>query len=260
MQNRYTGDVGDFGKYGLLRALCAADTSLRLKLGVVWYLIPCETHNEDGKHINYLRNVTKAATARLKNCDPMLYDGLRKLFINDRNEIVTERRLVAAIESSGLLPSGTAFYDAPLSYSRQMPTSDRLRLRSAWLQGALKATASADLVFLDPDNGIECKSVGRTDLPGPKYVYWEEIESFVDRGQSVVVYHHLNRSCPSTEQVEKLQTEFCKRMPDDFKTSVIIYRRGTRRAYFVVAAAEHRVVLVNELSRMLARWQDHFLN
>lgn len=39
MQDRYVGDIGDFGKYGLLRALCAHD----LSLGVVWYLVPDES-------------------------------------------------------------------------------------------------------------------------------------------------------------------------------------------------------------------------
>ena len=33
MQNRYAGDVGDFGKLGLLRQL----TSTRLDIGVNWY-------------------------------------------------------------------------------------------------------------------------------------------------------------------------------------------------------------------------------
>lgn len=38
MQNRYFGDVGDFGKYGLLRRICgvsAADECEALSLGVV---------------------------------------------------------------------------------------------------------------------------------------------------------------------------------------------------------------------------------
>ena len=33
MQDRYTGDIGDFAKYGLLRALEAGH-----RLGVAWYL------------------------------------------------------------------------------------------------------------------------------------------------------------------------------------------------------------------------------
>jgi hypothetical protein len=259
MQDRYTGDVGDFGKYGLLRALCRPDIRPQLKLGVVWYLVPSEIHNEDGKHINYLQALTKASTRRLRTCDPTLYEGLRKLLINDRNEIVTKNRRVAAIETSDLLPQGTVFYNVPLSYSRQMSTSDRLGVRGSWMERALELTALADLIFLDPDNGIECKSVERTDLTGPKYVYWDEIGFFVDRGQSVVIYHHLNRSCPSTVQVERFRIEFCKRMPRDCKTSNIIYRRGTRRAYFIVTAAKHRAAIVDRLSKVQTVWGNHFV-
>jgi hypothetical protein len=38
VQDRYVGDIGDFGKYGLLIALCGHD----LSLGVVWHLVPNE--------------------------------------------------------------------------------------------------------------------------------------------------------------------------------------------------------------------------
>jgi hypothetical protein len=259
MQDRYTGDVGDFGKYGLLRVLCSPEIRPQLKLAVVWYLVPSETHNEDGKHINYLRDVTKASARRLRKCDPILYDGLRKLLVNDRNEIVAKCRRVEVIETSDLLPPGTMFYSVPLSYSQQMPTSARLAARRTWMVGALQATASADVVFLDPDNGIECKSVERTALTGPKYVYWDEIESFVDRGQSVVIYHHLNRSCSSTEQVERLKNEFCQRVPENCNISKIIYRRGTRRAYFIVMAARHRAGISDQLSNILTKWENHFV-
>lgn len=54
MQNRYTGDIGDFAKYGLLRALGEGN-----KLGIVWYLYPDESHNEDGKHTAYLTKPEK---------------------------------------------------------------------------------------------------------------------------------------------------------------------------------------------------------
>lgn len=49
MQNRYSGDVGDFGKFGFLRHLCDGRT-----LGVVWYLYPDERGNGDGGHVDYL--------------------------------------------------------------------------------------------------------------------------------------------------------------------------------------------------------------
>lgn len=44
MQNRYAGDIGDFGKFGLLRALRGSG----LSIGVNWYLVPDETRIGDG--------------------------------------------------------------------------------------------------------------------------------------------------------------------------------------------------------------------
>ena len=47
MQDRYTGDIGDYGKLGMLRYLAAAGP----RVGVNWYRTPDEDHNEDGKFI-----------------------------------------------------------------------------------------------------------------------------------------------------------------------------------------------------------------
>ena len=54
MQDRYAGDVGDFGKLGMLRRIAATG----LKVGVNWYLTfkPEEHVNEDGKHIGYIKD------------------------------------------------------------------------------------------------------------------------------------------------------------------------------------------------------------
>lgn len=53
MQDKYFGDIGDFAKYGLLRAVVAGDPQLRL--GVLWYRVPDENLNRDGRHIEYLQ-------------------------------------------------------------------------------------------------------------------------------------------------------------------------------------------------------------
>ena len=46
MQNRYAGDIGDYGKLGLLRSLSRTG----LRIGVNWYLTPDEDRNGDGRH------------------------------------------------------------------------------------------------------------------------------------------------------------------------------------------------------------------
>ena len=49
MQNRYIGDIGDFAKYGLIRAITGIQ-----KIGIAWYLYPDESHNKGGRRIGYL--------------------------------------------------------------------------------------------------------------------------------------------------------------------------------------------------------------
>jgi hypothetical protein len=46
MQDRYAGDIGDFVKLAILRALAPG-----WHLGVAWWLYPDESHNGDGRHI-----------------------------------------------------------------------------------------------------------------------------------------------------------------------------------------------------------------
>jgi len=65
VQDRYAGDVGDFGKYGLLRALCKDD----LSLGVVWYLVPDEEGTGDGGHVGVLGQDVPTMR-KYMNCGP----------------------------------------------------------------------------------------------------------------------------------------------------------------------------------------------
>jgi hypothetical protein len=49
-----------------------------------------------------------------------------------------------------------------------------------------------DLVFFDPDNGIEVKlRVGRKG--SSKYLYWDEIGRFWKAGHSLLIYQHFPR-------------------------------------------------------------------
>ena len=49
MKNQYVGDVGDYGKYSMLRFF--ADNGI--KVGVNWYLTENDG-SKDGKHTSYL--------------------------------------------------------------------------------------------------------------------------------------------------------------------------------------------------------------
>ena len=102
MEDRYLGDVGDFGKYGLLKALCLQSENsegYNRSLGVVWYLVPDEAGSGDGKLTSYLKGAPENL-GLYRSCDPDLYDLLREIVRGDQ-------RNVAAIRQEQILPSGT---------------------------------------------------------------------------------------------------------------------------------------------------------
>jgi hypothetical protein len=219
MQNRYTGDVGDFGKYGLLRAL-VGHPSPDLHLAVVWYLVTTEeSRTRDGGHTAYLEPKN---AARYRPCDPALYDVLRMVARGERR--------VAAIERSGIFPRDTVFFRKPVPLTTAVPP------REQWLGSAFAATDGCDLVFLDPDNGIARGTRHR----GPKHASVNELRRFVARDQSLVVYHHLARrphEAQTGEMVASLQREF------DSVVFGVRWRRGTGRLFVIIPAHRHLSIL-----------------
>ncbi|MDP2948491.1 MAG: hypothetical protein Q8P22_03000, partial [Chloroflexota bacterium] len=128
MQDRYVGDLGDFGKYALLKSLCSsAFAEPELRLGVVWYLVADERKGNDGRYTDYLKD-TGQNGARFRRCDPSLYDALRRI-------VHSEQRGVLSVRTGGVLPTGTAFYEEPLTF-KDVPVKGRLPHRSRWLRGA----------------------------------------------------------------------------------------------------------------------------
>lgn len=200
MQDRYAGDLGDFPKFGLLRQLCDGDDNVAgLQLGVVWYLVPDESHNDDGKHIAYLRADSPHAVY-LRSLDRRLYDQLAGV-------VHSVERSTAALEAAGVLPPGTKTFGKPLDFSTLAArgSADRLSYRKSWIEDALAATAGCDLVFADPDNGIRrsSHSTDRTRTKAVKHAYLDELAEFAGRGQSLVIYHHADRSAPVIEQPKR---------------------------------------------------------
>ena len=244
MQDRYFGDVGDFGKYGLLRILHGcADAGAKLRLGVVWYLFPDEDHNADGMHLGYLRKPKD-----YRDCDEQLFDLLHPLIFDEVGQLIEGARQIKHAETSGMIPEGTQFYSEPLAFPFGMRFQDRKKLRHDWYAAALAATVGVDLVFVDPDNGIECK-IKRTAKKGPKYVYWDDVDTFVERGQSVVIYHHLGRNGGThPEQVENKLREMNERFGNGYESFAVRFKRGAGRAYFIIASPPHKDLLRQRLT------------
>jgi hypothetical protein len=247
VQDRYAGDVGDFLTYALLRWLIAPGADgWTPSLGIVWYLNPDESHNADGKHVTYLRDGNRVGE-RLRALDPDLHDRMRV--------VVDSERSVACVERSGTLPPGTRTYGQSLSLS-DLARSDRTTRRARrrlWLDGALAATVGCDVVFADPDNGIRA-----VDHPVPshrdrseKHAYLDELAAFAERGQSLIVYHHADRSAPAKVQAHTRLAELAAAMMQD-EIGVVRASRGSTRLFLITgvgSVAEHLAQRLEDLQR-----------
>lgn len=245
MQNRYVGDVGDFAKYSLLRSVSA---KRGLTLGIVWCLFNDESHNGDGRHTRYLR------TGELRALDSELHDCLAKI-------VHSGKRSVQDICAANLFPSSTVTFsdliNAP-DHSR-LSRESRLIRRSSWLAKAMAVTASCDLVFFDPDNGLEIPSVPRHAPKAGKYIFVDELRSFWIRGQSLLVYHHTNRTASVSDQTRSLKRRFASSFPEAAFIMTLLFRRGSCRHFWVLAQPGHASELKSRIDAMLASgWDGHF--
>ena len=238
MQNKYVGDVGDFANNGLLRWLCGkpelekADEDSpegKLKLGVVWYLY----HDDEraGGRTDYLKK-----PERFRDCDPKLYKFLGQLVKNGN-------RNIKAIQQGEILPKGTAYYaKCRCSYAGH----------EEWLRCALSATDEAELVFVNPDNGIAKEAEPPCTKDSSKHVYTNDLKRFVKRGQSLVIYQHTVRN--KGKALKQIQC-FSHRLRlelgvPDIRVHALWYRAEVARLYFIVVQpGKHQHIIEERLRK-----------
>jgi hypothetical protein len=242
MQNRYVADVGDFGKFALLNALTGTD----LRLGVMWYLNSVEESNADGGFTAY---------PNLRQCDPGLYEKLARILKHSK-------RNLSEIETRGILPPKTIFYRESLPFPDRGCVTGPVRAqqqgcRERWFKNGFKKVRPADLVFLDPDNGVAGKRVKKYSRKSVKYVFVDEITDSLNRHQSVVLYQHQRREPLQGQILQQLQ-EFSEYGSSGWALS---FHRQSVRIYFVLPSPEHREQLKKRTTAFVeSRWgrEGHF--
>ena len=245
VQDRYAGDLGDFLKLGLLRWLVPPGDAAH-RLGVIWYLTLDEAHNADGKHVAYLAPASRAGR-KLRQLDADLYDRLAEM-------VQSGQRSTAALANAGVLGPTTSFFNEVLDLSAlPIAVRDARRAqRAAWLQRALEATAECGFVFADPDNGIRSVShaAGSHRNKAEKHAYLDELARFAERGQSLVVYHHADRSAPVPEQARRRLEDLAREVPIT-PIAAVRASRGTTRLFLIGAAsAPHEAYLRDRLEEL----------
>ena len=179
MKYQYLGDINDYHKYGLLRAISNAT---ELKTLVAWMLTP-DDDSIDGQRTKYLE-----CSHKWKRYDPELYcvlkETLNKRKCYQNQKIQSAEKNLSQFEKSSILKR-TNFYSAL--------TPDNANGRVSWFNVLLREAKSTDIVFLDPDNGLEIESKHYGQKKSSKYLYWREVNTLWQNGKSLLIYQHFRR-------------------------------------------------------------------
>ncbi|MFH1347700.1 MAG: hypothetical protein ABIH22_03315 [Candidatus Margulisiibacteriota bacterium] len=248
MQDKYVGDAGDFGKYGLLRFIFDPKYGCKLKLGINWYHVPNDGNEEDGNKIGYL--LDENDNFCMREADSGLYSVLKKIVKPRRNNKVVEShgtRVIDEVQHNSILPANTLYYDSVLHKEGN---------RGKWHEEAIKKLQDSDIVFLDPDNGLEPNN------GSIKHVFDSEVVDYYQgQRKSLIIYQHGNRG-KHRDKFKKIKKML--NTPDIF---YLHYRRYGVRYYLFILRTEHKNFIerrINELflsnwcKTMNNRWKPHF--
>jgi len=225
MKNQYFGDINDYKKYSLLRFLSRYG---QIETVICWVL----THDDDGSdgnRVKYLQQPDK-----WRGYDPALYDYLR--------EYVFRRgiRDVKIIETPDIL-TNCRFYSEIIE--------DNIELREVYFNRFLEFAKGADLIFFDPDNGLEVKSVplGRTN--SSKYLYWSEVKISYKAGHSILIYQHFPRM-QRESYIHNLVQQF-KAITD---VGRIFYYKTRHVVFFLLPQPKHEELFIESNANILNVW------
>ena len=232
MQNRYSGDLGDFSKLGLLRHL----SQTGLSIGLNWYLVPDEDHNNDGMHTGYLSDHSFEA------CDPDLWKALYP--------IAHGNRCISALEET----LDAKFYRDLLDF-RGLSKDERSQVRDRWHRNALECLKGCQIICVDPDNGLMTKSAaGKTK--SNKYVLSKELHSYYSSGSSVIYYQHKARKPDQyyIDQHKALLSNFV-----GATGTILKFTKTSLRYYCFIIRPEHQDIINDSVGHFLSsRWGAFF--
>jgi len=238
MQDRYTGDLGDFSKLGILRTLQTAG----LSIGVNWYLTPDENHNGDGRHVKYL------AQEEFKACDEVLWLELK-------NIVESKHRKACYLENENILRAN--FFSERLVFTGKTK-AERELIRKAWHKKACIAMAGNDIVCVDPDNGLIVPSaVGKPKEN--KYVLYDELADYYAQQSSVIYYQHKARKQDEFYLLQHKELIHGQNFPHA-KGLALKFKTTSQRYYFFIMQPQHQAVIETAIKNMLSTaWNKHFM-
>ncbi len=233
MKNQYVGDENDYRKYGLLRCLANGN---EMSLGVVWMLTEGDGGKDGGK-IDYLDKPLE-----WKHHDEPLFKGLSDIVK------VSGERNVRQVQDLDLLPHADYFEEVLI---------DDAKRRRIFFSKGFERLGGKDLLFFDPDNGMEVPSKplgikGRKD--SCKYLYFPEIEEAFQRGHSLLIYQHFPRKNRQAYIQQRASELF-----DKVKGVDEIFSFSTSNVcFFLVSQEKHTQYFQGRLEDLGNRWAAEY--
>jgi hypothetical protein len=171
MKLQYLGNENDYRKFALLRAL--ADRG-RFRIGINWLM----TRNEEDSVAGTFSYLVKPEKWRC--FEPEVFDYLTQLSASPSMSSLRQ------LERSGFIPGAASLGDEYIS--RGEVERQRAHRR------CLLAFDDRQLVFFDPNIGLEVESYPRGSRRSVNYVYYTEVEDHYREGRSVLIYQQFARA------------------------------------------------------------------
>jgi len=230
VKNQYVGDINDFRKYGLIRMLTGEG---ELRSGICWMLTR-DDGRTDGRFLDYLKQPDQ-----WRNLDKKAFEAMRRI-VHDH-----KRRDVSLVEDSGILPNAKFF--SPL-------LDDDRESRASYIAGAKAALRGAQLLFFDPDNGLEVKSVPLGRKRSRKYLYWSELAQFSEADCSILIYQHFPRE-DRASYIRRRAAEIVEALSDVF---VYSFRTAYVGFFLAVRAPSMQRFFRARVKTLEHRWNGQF--
>lgn len=211
MQDRYAGDIGDFGKLGLLREL-----SRKYTVGINWYNPGELDFERDEKGRFRQEDGRYRDLSGVRECDTELTKALAAL---------KKERSIKKLEELGLIENAVYFGHIVPKGSGE---------RDRWHKAALEKLGGCDIIFLDPDNGLLCDSVRKGSPKSVKYAYYNEVSDYLEKGKAVIIYNHRSRK-QEAEYFGEITGKLCSKAGAERDSILIVsFRKFSVRDYFIV--------------------------
>ena len=247
MQDKYVGDVGDFGKFLILRQVQRL-AGRQLCLGVNWYTVTLpEPGSKDGRHVEY-QDDRRDDAPRFMVCDPELRHALSRL-------VGENRRRISDLERANILSGSALYFSDSIPYGA-FPLDLRIEQRTRWFEKSRKSLQAAQVVFLNPDNGVQTSKIKKTQTRSVKYAFADEIKGYFEDGKMVIVYNHRDHS-----PIETYATRFRETLNHVGRTArlrVLPFGSFSARDY-AFFYRDSQALLVNDLFKKLTAGPSDFL-